>query len=410
MRNYKRKTDRGTKSVELMKQAVELVIKEKHSIRSILTADQETSLTDYLLKLSKIFYGIGPKEVRRLAYDITVKCDINIPRSWHTNKIAGSDWLTAFLKRNKSLSIRKPEATSLSRATSFNKTNVNNFFDKLAEVMDKNKFTASSIWNANETGVSTVTQPSKIIAAKGKRNVGSVTSAERGINVTVLVAVSATGISIPPMFVFPRKKYRDYFVRNGPPDCIGMGNASGWMTDVKFYGFMNHFIKYVRPSKDSPLLLFVDNHSSHLSIKTLDLAKENGVVMLSFPPHCSHKLQPLDLAVYGSFKKYLSSAQDGWLRSNLGKTMTIYDIPSIVRTSLPLALSITNIVKGFERSEIFPFNKYIFNGSDYAPSYVTDRSDPMDHEDLPSKTLNVVEIETHSPVASMSNVISPEVI
>ncbi|KYN09256.1 hypothetical protein ALC57_18636 [Trachymyrmex cornetzi] len=439
MRNYKRKTDRGIKSVKLMKEAVELVIKEKHSIRSIarnynicrqslkrcieryknnsdlftfgyasrsiLTADQETSLTDYLLKLSQIFHGIGSKEVRHWAYDIAVKYDINIPCSWHANKMAGTDWLTAFLKRNKRLSIRRLEATSLSRATSFNKTNVNNFFDKFAMVMDKYKF------------------------SKGKRNAGSITSAEREINVTVLVAA---GMFVPPMFLFPRKKYRDYFVRHGPPDCISMGNASGWMTDVEFYGFMNHFIKHVKPSKDSPVLLLVDNHSSHLSIKTLDLAKENGVVMLSFPPHCSYKLQPLDVAVYGPFKKYLSSAQDAWLRSNPGKTMTIYDIPSIVRTSLPLALSFVNIIKGFEKSGIFPFNKDIFDESDYAPSYVTDRSDPMDRQDLPSKTLDIAEtetlspvilcpvpfisrsIETHSPVASTSmsasKVIFPEVV
>ncbi|KAJ8936823.1 hypothetical protein NQ318_015290 [Aromia moschata] len=43
-------------------------------------------------------------------------------------------------------------------------------------------YRASSIWNVDETGVSTVTKPSKIVAAKGKRNIGSITSGERGIN------------------------------------------------------------------------------------------------------------------------------------------------------------------------------------------------------------------------------------
>ncbi|KAH9524423.1 hypothetical protein Btru_054516 [Bulinus truncatus] len=34
-----------------------------------------------------------------------------------------------------------------------------------------------------------------------------------------------------------------------------------------------------------------------------DYATANGIVMLSFPPHCTHKLQPLDRTVYGPFKK-----------------------------------------------------------------------------------------------------------
>lgn len=238
--------------------------------RQVFNKDQKTSLTEYLLRLAQIFHGIGPKEVRRMAYDCAIKYKLSIPDTWHTNKMAGKDWMTGFLTRNTSLSIRKPEATSLSRATSFNKTNVQDFYSKLADVMDRFKFTASSIWNADETGVSTVIKPSKIVAAKGKRNVGSVTSGERGTNVTLLVAVSATGSFIPPMFIFPRKKFQDHFIRDGPTDCIGAGNSSGWITNDEFFIFMQHFINKVRPTKAAPILLVLDNHSSHLSVPTLD--------------------------------------------------------------------------------------------------------------------------------------------
>jgi len=114
------------------------------------------------------------------------------------------------------------------------------------------------------------------------------------------------------MFIFPRKRYKDFFLSNGPPDSIGMGNASGWVTNDEFYVFMEHFIKYVKPSIEDPILLLLDNHSSHLAIQTIDLVKNNGV-MLSFPPHCSHRLQPLDVSVFGPFKTYLANAQtDGY--------------------------------------------------------------------------------------------------
>lgn len=88
---------------------------------------------------------IFPEDVRRLAYECAVKFGIKIPASWTTNKMAGKEWLTMFLKRNPELSIQKPEPTSLGRATSFNVQNVKVFFDKLAEVMDIYRFSASQI-------------------------------------------------------------------------------------------------------------------------------------------------------------------------------------------------------------------------------------------------------------------------
>ena len=119
--------------------------------------------------------------------------------------------------------------------------------------------------------------------------------------------------------------------------------------------------------------------------------------MVSFPPHCSHKLQPLDVSVFGPFKKYLSTAQDGWLRSNPGRTITIYDIPKIVAQSLPLAVTGLNITNGFKKAGIFPYNRNVFIDDDFAPSYVTDR--------LENST---VSIESHQSSSSVQDVVDSD--
>ncbi|GBN33652.1 hypothetical protein AVEN_250682-1 [Araneus ventricosus] len=96
--------------------------------RQIFECKQEDMLQQYLMKASDIYFGLSPKEVKRFAYTYAVACKINIPKSWTEHEMAGSDWLSAFLKRHPKLSIRSPQATSISRATSFKEHNVDLFF------------------------------------------------------------------------------------------------------------------------------------------------------------------------------------------------------------------------------------------------------------------------------------------
>ena len=73
--------------------------------------------------------------------------------------------------------------------------------------MDKYKLTADRIFNVDETGVSVnPKRMSKIIATKGKRQVGALSSGEKGETVTVEICFSTSGAYMPSMFIFGRKK------------------------------------------------------------------------------------------------------------------------------------------------------------------------------------------------------------
>ena len=106
------------------------------------------------------------------------------------------------MKRHNSLSIRTPEATSLACSTAFNQHNVKQFFTNLDLVYTRNQYGPQSIYNCDETGLTTVQRPSKVIAGKGLKQVASTTSQERGQLVKACCTINAIGNSIPPFLYF----------------------------------------------------------------------------------------------------------------------------------------------------------------------------------------------------------------
>jgi hypothetical protein len=71
------------------------------------------------------------KQARQLAFEFSTTINKKVPESWTKNEAAGYEWLHGFMSRNPQLALRSPQPTSLSRATSFSKTNVSKFFENL---------------------------------------------------------------------------------------------------------------------------------------------------------------------------------------------------------------------------------------------------------------------------------------
>lgn len=94
--------------------------------------------------------------------------------------------------------MRKPEATSIARTTGFNRLALKKFFNLLKKVRAEKKIIGSRIYNCDETGLSTVHQPSKILGKNGRHQNCSLTRAEGGSNITLVCCA----------FIFPRQRMK----------------------------------------------------------------------------------------------------------------------------------------------------------------------------------------------------------
>lgn len=383
----------------------------KNDVRRVFSDQDEEQLKSYLVHASQMHYGLSRKNFRALAFDFAQVNNKPHPEKWDIEGMAGKNWYYEFMRRHKdALSLRKPQATSLARSTSFNRHNVGTFFGKLKDVLGRYNFPPESVYNIDETGLSTVHTPVNVIAAKGSKQVGHMTSGERGVNVTMIAAINAIGNSVPPAFVFPRVHFKENMLKGAPPASKGFAHISGWSNTEIFILYMKHFIEHVRPSQEKKILIVLDNHKSHISIECLNLAKESGIILLTFPPHTSHKLQPLDRGVFGPLKKYYNSACGEWMLQNCGKPMTIYEVAECAGKAYPLAFNPQNIMSGFRVCGIVPINENIFAEHEFLSCSVTDQPPPPPESSafVPSNSSN--QAFTDLQAQPSTSTISPQLI
>ncbi|KAJ8939197.1 hypothetical protein NQ318_019438 [Aromia moschata] len=136
----------------------------------------------------------------------------------------------------------------------------------------------------------------KNLASKGRKQVGAVSSAERGKHVTIVCAMNANGNICASCFYFPREKMKDELMNDN---------------QVELY----------EASKENPVLLLLDGHSSHTGLQAMEFAKKNGIIIFCFPAHCSHHVQPLDVGFFRTpFTLITIRKLELWLQKQSGKS------------------------------------------------------------------------------------------
>jgi len=272
--------------------------------KSVFAPEQERELADILKSMARRGFPLVGAKVRKLAYQYAEKQGINNQFSEHRGT-AGVYWLNAFLSRN-GLSLRKPEALSVGRASGMNETVVGKWFADVKELMDELgvRDRPSQLWNCDETGLQEHFVQGTVIGETGQPCY-QITGTEKGETTTVLACFNALGQYCPPMIIFKGKRLNADWLIGSPANAVVKVSPNGWITAELFLEWARHFVACLPTGNSNPHILFLDGHSSHTyNLEFIDMMKANNVHPVVLPPHTTHWLQPADKAFFKSLKSH----------------------------------------------------------------------------------------------------------
>ena len=312
-----------------------------------LTPKEEKEMYDWLLVCANIGYPKRRDDV------------IGIVRKALKNKFgsladdfSGKGWRLRFMERWPSLRLRKADGLAQSRANAVNSVNIKNYFVLLEKTLEeKESFNCPNrIYNMDESGLPLDHNPSKVIAMKGARKVHCRTSGNK-MQITILACANAAGTVIPPMVVFQGKRLNPEWTKGEVPCTLYGMSDKGW-TDMELFSYWlkDLFIPSIPPAR--PVLLLLDGHSSHYDPETIRYAASHGVVILCLPPHTTHVSQPLDVSFFKPLKMYWYDTCHRYM----GRVVTKFQFSSLFSTAWYKATRPENIISGFRKVGIYPFD------------------------------------------------------
>ncbi|CAH2008741.1 unnamed protein product [Acanthoscelides obtectus] len=156
--------------------------------------------------------------------------------------------------------------------------------------------------------------------------------------------------------------------KNGPIAALYASSKNGWINSELFVEWSKHIEKNVNPTENDTVLLVLDNHSSHISIEAYLFCRIKFIHMVSFPPHTSDHLQPLDLTFFGPLNNQLSIEYDLQFTNTGHERISEYDLAELLNRAFSKVATMKKAISGFRIAGIYPLNPDKFTEEDFAPA------------------------------------------
>ena len=184
--------------------------------------------------------------------------------------------------------------------------------------------------------------------------------------ITLLASICMDGTYLPPAIVYRAASgnLQDTWVDDFDPKehiCFFASSASGWTNDELGYSWLTTVFDRETRAKSrftrDYRLLFVDGHGSHINMNFLDWCEKNRVLVALYPPHSTHRLQPLDVSLFSPLANFYSQNLDSWIFQSQGLSrISKRDFFGLFWPAFRSAFTPANIKSGWEKTGLQPFD------------------------------------------------------
>ena len=132
---------------------------------------------------------------------------------------------------------------------------------------------------------------------------------------------------------------------------------------------VNTFCCCTHASKTNEQLVVLDGHHSH---------KTFGIHLITLPPHCTHKMQPLNHTFFKPLSIGYNTAASNWVLLHRGRRILFFDKAGIFATAYNFTANIDKAINGFRCSGLYPINELIFNDEAFDAALLTNEAEPFE--------------------------------
>ena len=180
------------------------------------------------------------------------------------------------------------------------------------------------LWNFDESMIDLTSKNKKYILRRNSPRALKFIS-ETKPHISAGFCFNAIGTRLAPFVILSNIKTLDKeLTKLTSGDQIYFASQSkGWMDYYLFENWCRYFCNkmlefrktLIKEKRNKKIILFIDSHNSRYNPQAMKLLQKCGIRVITFPPHCTHVLQPYDVGIAKKFKCLFAKEYEAMIQS-----------------------------------------------------------------------------------------------